>query len=222
MFVDAIRSFVWFTKYFHFLFVFWQSCNHFNVIFKVLLTNVTNVIFSLFPQQSWNTLVSFHFFPTKSFNFFWLKPFLAFIAVLKWFSFHLYQICCANVFYIFKSKTRIVFWSKKNRLWTRLTFSDTGTPGWRRLVYSRSFRVLILCTILTKVLPCIDLFGLNIVTLFFLKSLTCILLLKLLHLIIKRCILVGQRSRVDCNFRFCLLIFHTQFFLSFVSFDKLG
>ena len=47
------------------------------------------------------------------------------------------------------------------------------SSGWRlRLVYSRSFRVLILCTILTKNFMCIDLFGSNIVTLFFLKSLT--------------------------------------------------
>ena len=161
---------------------------------KVLPTNVTNV--SPLPTTKLKRVSFVSFFPNKFFKFF-VKTFFGLYCRFKViFVFIFNQFGCANnVFYIFESKTRIVFWSKKNRLWTRLTFSDTGTPGWSRLVYSRSFFVSwFLCTILTKVLPCIDLFGLNIVTLFFLKSLTCISLLKLLHLIIEGNFLDGQRS----------------------------
>ena len=57
------------------------------------------------------SFVSF-IFPTKSFNF--LLKFLAFIAVFKVIFIFIFNLFgCANVFYIFESKTRIVFYDLK-------------------------------------------------------------------------------------------------------------
>ena len=52
----------------HFLFVSWQPCNHFNVTFKVLPTNVTNV--SPLPTTKLKHVSFFSFFPNKIFQFF--------------------------------------------------------------------------------------------------------------------------------------------------------
>ena len=130
MFVDAID--IWFTKYFHFLFVSWQPCNHFNVTFKVLPTNVTNV--SPLPTTKLKHVIfRFVSLSQQILSTFFVKPFLAFIAVLKWFLLHLYQSVAPTTFSTFlKVRHESFFDLKKNRLWTRLAFSDTGVPveGW--------------------------------------------------------------------------------------------
>ena len=72
------------------LFVYWQPCNHFNVTFKVLPTNVTNVIFP-FSTTKLKHVSFVSFFPNKSFNIF-VKPFWPLLPFLKWFSFHFWSI----------------------------------------------------------------------------------------------------------------------------------